>query len=243
MDMLNVKETERPKLLPEIVIRPQTPQEELDYLLFVLRGIPFYKENKYSIELPDHPLFQNLADLSPNFDGTDMDEVKRVFETQVYDPSFFTTGTEALESERGRISQALPTFVDFNNEWGFRLYPKYDVTLTRYGPGGMYLEDSGRIIMMTRADGTFKRKHPSHTPVHEMVHLGIEGNIVKRFRLKHWEKERVVDRICSQKFGSFLPDYWMRPQGDVRIDPYVTEQSLHDLPSAISRYVDAFPRE
>ena len=52
-----------------------------------------------------------------------------------------------------------------------------------------------RIIMMTRKDGTFKEPNPAHTAVHEMVHMGIEEDIVKQYGLSQGEKERMVDLI------------------------------------------------
>lgn len=95
---------------------------------------------------------------------------------------------------------------------------------------------------MTRADGTFKRRDPAATPVHEMVHFGIEESVVKRFKLTHWEKERLVDQICVQRFGSILLKYLLQPRGDKRIDPYINEDSLKNLPAAVAEYTKRYPR-
>lgn len=242
MEKVTVEKSEKLNRPPEIVIRPQTPVEEFDYLWSVLQDLPFFRKNNYKIELPSHPVFQALAKMSPDFSGVDRDQIRKIFESEVYDASFFDNGLKALESERERITQVLPTLAEFHDQWGFRLYPKYDIALTRYGVGGRYEPDKGRILMMTSADGTFKRVHPSHTPVHEMVHLGIQDNIVKHFGLTHWEKERIVDQICSRQFGQLLPGYAVQSQGDIRVDPYVTTETLKDLPTAISHYVTVFPR-
>ena len=228
---------------PELVIRPQTPDEEMDYLWFVLKGVPFYREHKYTFEIPDHPEFQKLAQISPNFDDVDRDATKKLFVAELYNPDFYKPGLAALEAERPRIEKAFLGMVEFNQKWGFKLFPQYQLALTRYGPGGMYHEDTGVVVMMTRNDGTFKRPHPSHTPVHEMVHIGIEEGIVKRFKLAHREKERLVDLITSNKFGSFLPGYQLQDLGDPKIDPYITDEALNNLPLAIENFVKDFPRD
>ena len=224
------------------MIRPQTPDEEMDYLWFVLKGVPFYREHKYTFEIPNHPEFQHLAYISPNFEGVDQDATKKLFVEQLYDPEFYKPGLAALEAERPRIERAFPGMVEFNQKWGFKLFPGYQLALTRYGPGGKYHEDTGVVVMMTRSDGTFKRPHPSYAPVHEMVHIGIEDGIVKKYKLAHREKERLVDLITSKKFGEFLPGYQLQDSGDPRVDPYITDGALNNLPFAVENFVKDFPR-
>lgn len=228
---------------PKLVIRPQTPDEEFDYLWFVLVMMSFYRENGYTnVGLPEHAIFQRLAQRSPDFEGVNKNEMRRLFIKEVYDASFFRAGISALERERPRIEQALPRFVELNRQWGFEVFPRYEFALTRYGPGGAYYPEARRVIMMTRCDGTFKRRDPAATPIHEMVHLGIEESIVKRFDLEHWEKERLVDQICVQRFGDILPEYLLQPPGDKRIDPYINEKSLENLPAAVAEYAKRYPR-
>ncbi len=227
----------------ELIIRPQTPQEEFDYLLYLLGRAQFYKQNGYAVELPEQLEFQKIATGQTLLETVDKNELHDIFISKVYNQDFFKAGMKALEEVRGQIIQAFPKFVEFNEQWGFKVFPEYQLTLTRYGPGGIYLEDEGRVVMMTRKDGTFKRPHPTHTSVHEMVHLGIESNIVKQHSLTHWEKERTVDKMCLLKFGDILPNYQPHSKGDPRVDPFVTEATISDLPSAIGQYVKEYPRE
>lgn len=238
----SVELREREIALPQLEIRPKNPTEEFDYLWYVLGRVPFYKKQGYTIETPDHPEFQRLVTVSPSFTDEDKTTAQRLFADQIYNPAFYTNGISVLENERPRIEQAFPGFVEFNKKWGFKLFPKYQVTLTRFGPGGSYDDDIGLITMMTRQDGTFKRPNPSHTPVHEMVHIGIEDNIVKRYGLTHREKERLVDLVTLSRFGSILPGYKLQDLGDPRIDPYITNSALENLPDAVSRYVHEYPR-
>jgi len=87
-------------------------------------------------------------------------------------------------------------------------------------------------------DGKFKKSYPAHTPVHEIIHIGIEENIVKRFKLTHEEKERLVDLIILKKFGNLLQGYQSQKIGNSKIDQYIANQALDDLPLAIKSYVD-----
>ncbi len=230
-------------ILPsKLVIRPQTPEEEFNYLLDVLEETPFYKQNNYKIELSDHPEFQKIATGQTSLETVDKKRLRELFITEIYDPSFFDAGMRSLEQSRGQIVPAFPRFAEFNKQWGFKVFPEYQLTLTRYGPGGEYFYNEGRVVMMTRKDGTFKKPNPAHTGVHELVHIGIQSNIVEQLGLTHWEKERTVDRICMLKFGDILPNYLPNSKGDTRVDSFITEASLSDLPSAIGRYVNEYPR-
>jgi len=229
--------------VPKLIIRPNSSDEEFDYLKFVLEKLPFYREKGYLVELPNYPEFQRLATKSPDFDDADWKQMEKTFLDKEYDESFFAAGLHRLEAERTKIESVFPTLLEFHNKWGFRLFPNYSVTLTRYGPGGKEDEDSQRIIMMTRGDGSFKRSHPADTVVHGMVQFGIQVPMRDQFRLTHEERERVVDRICMVRFKELLPGYEEQVMGDRKIDPFITSQSLEDLPGAISEYTKKFPRE
>ena len=56
------------------------------------------------------------------------------------------------------------------------------------------------------------------------------------------EKERLVDLITLKKFGNFLPGYQLQNFGDSRIDPYITDETMNDLPAAVEKYIKDFPR-
>lgn len=159
-----------------------------------------------------------------------------------YNEEFFKKGLEALERNRPIFEAATPVFHKLNQAWGFKVFPEYQLTLTKYGPGGMYLEDTGRVVMLTDKNGMFKRKNQAHTPVHEMVHMGIEERLVKRFDLTHWEKERVVDLMTQKLFGHLMPNYEPQDRGLKIIDPYVTAETIWDLPSSMEKFASDYPR-
>jgi hypothetical protein len=96
--------------------------------------------------------------------------------------------------------------------------------------------------MRVDEQGNFARMNPIQTVVHEIVHLGIENSVVRKYKLNHWEKERLVDLVCQRKFGEIFPDYQLQEKGDSRIDSYITDEALNNLPLAIKKYVNAFSR-
>jgi len=140
------------------------------------------------------------------------------------------------------INKAMSKFLELNKLWNFKTFPKYEILLTLYGTGGSFNANTGTVIMLTRRDGTFRRKRPHETIIHEIVHIGIHDIIVSRYKLEHWEKERLVDLICLYYFGDILPEYKLQRKGDNRLDEFVNTVTINDLPASIENYIKKFPR-
>jgi hypothetical protein len=121
-------------LTPTLVIREPTPQEEVDRLHYTLLNIPQYQ--KLGFEQGQHyllplvsPTFQALT--QPNTDLTilDNEEVRRVFEEQEYQRTFYTPGIQQLEiEERPHILEALSRFQVLHQQWGFTLFPNMNLS-------------------------------------------------------------------------------------------------------------------
>jgi len=218
---------------PELLIQPQTAEQEFAFLRKLSTWMDFFNKRHYDVELPTTTklltYFQNAKELPDDI------RLKRLFEKE-YDPSFYQPGLQNLKAHEQAIRSIFPTLVDFHNRWGFRIFPEYSVYLTRYGPGGFYDSQNAIIRMMTRADGTFKRSHPGHTVVHEIVHIGLEEDIVERFKLTHGEKEGLVDKVCFVAFGDKLPGYETQDKGCRAIFKWLGDDFLKDLPSAIEGF-------
>ncbi len=134
--------------MPEIIIRAPNANEEFDRLIYVLKQAHFYRENGYTFTIPNENIFVKLSDKSPNLDNVDWTPIKKYFIENVYDKSFFEKGISELESVRELIESSLTTLVDFHNKWGFVLFDKYQIVLTRYGPGGSYKSKEGLVIVV-----------------------------------------------------------------------------------------------
>lgn len=210
----------------------QEPDEAFDWLWQQLRDMPFFRQNHYDVALPSHPLFEKLA--KDGLDGADREAAHRVFVDEVYDRAAFRKGLTEMSVIATKLDPELAAFGRWSKAWGFFRPSHYEVVLTLYGPGGSYDVEQGRVTVLTTPSGDF-RKRPLHNLVHEMVHIGIETPIVKRFGLSHPEKERLVDRICVVAFGDWLVGYRMQPMGPPEMDAFIDEAALADLPAAVQR--------
>ncbi len=226
-----------PVVRPVVEIRPESPGEAFDYLMYTLGQMPFYRQHGYDVALPEHAAFQALAQPGARVDGVDQARLRTVFEREVYREDDFSAGMHALDGASAQFEAVFPVFARFADKWGFRVFPRYLVLLTLYGPGGSYDSDRGQITLFTTRDGRFRRARGTDVIVHEMVHLGIEEVIVRRFGLEHWEKEGLVDRVCAIGLRSELPGYVVQSKGAAKLDPFVDEKALDDLPAAVGRYV------
>lgn len=221
--------------LPKITIRAPTVDEEFGQLKNVLNRLSFYKKSGYVVELPDISLLQDSKIL------LDLDNAFSVFKTSEYDLSFFSKGLKKLNFERNTIEKLARKLIKIRNFWDFKVFSEYEILLTKYGPGGRYNPNIGRVILLTTKDGGFKRESP-HTILHEITHIGIEDSIVKKYTLSHSEKERLVDLLVKIIFNKEFPNYWVQKIGDGKMDSYINSETIKNLPETIKRYVTDFPR-
>ena len=220
----------------KVVIRPHTPKEEFSYLSYVTNKLPFYKENNYNLSLPKHP------DLRKAFDSENSD-LFDFFAKEEYKAEFFTQGVAHLESKRDLIEKCLERLQKYKELWEFKTFEEYNICLTKYGPGGSYGSKIGKVTMLTRRNGSFIREAAEDTVVHEIVHIGIQGCIVKKYSLTHWEKEAVVDLFVQILFGDLLVDYKTPNRANPLRDYIPDIKSLDNLPSAIENFITDFPRK
>lgn len=211
---------------PELVFRPQRPLEACLYIQQLIDLLPWLEENGYKAVLPFH-------------DG----ELEEEFVSKIYDVSLFNLSLSHLQGSELLIRKALERLLELEKNWGFKLMERYEVILTLYGTGGDCNAKTGQIILFTTEQGSFKRQTGYEVLLHEIVHIGIDEPLVKKYKLTHWEKERIVDLICSQYLKEILPKYKLQQKGDVRIDAFINVYSIEkNLPEAIERFVRTFPR-
>lgn len=228
---------------PELIFRPQTPEEAFFFVEYLVNRLPWYKENGYNIILPVHPKlefwYQNTQALSRN----DKDELKQIFNAEIYDKRVFDLSLVKLNDAKSAVNAGLGKLSVLAKNWGFDLKEKYNIVLTLYGPGGNYNTSTSTATLLTTKKGEFCRKGVEEIVLHEIVHIGIEESIVKKYKLSHWEKERLVDLICYHCLNEILPNYWMQQKGDKRIDAFVDQHAItHDLPLTIARFVELHVR-
>lgn len=220
--------------MSKIIVRAQTANEEFEYLMKILGKMNFYNKHGYKISIPGHPFFLNISNNFDLLQSLDVEEAKNIFTKEVYELDFFKNGIKTVTKNIGLVEEAIKKMEMWKN-WGFKLFPKYEVRLTAYGPGGSYDYNKGNIIMKTKESGEFGRV-PQHTITHEIIHIGIEESIVKKFELIHVEKEGLVDSICANYFDDLLIDYVVQDRGDKKVVNLVSKDNIMELPKIIEEY-------
>lgn len=221
-----------------IIVRAQTADEEFDHLMRVLGRIDFYNEHGYKFISPDHPFFQNIVSNPKLLESTNIEEAKNIFKKEVYDLGFFKNGLRAVKESVGLMEKAVDRMEEWQS-WGFKLFSEYEVRLTAYGTGGSYLFESGDVVMIAKKSGKYGMP-PLHIVVHEILHLGIEESIIKRFNLTHAEREGLVDAICAKCFDDLLVDYLVRDRWDKEIFRLVSKENIMSLPQVIAKHKEGF---
>lgn len=215
-------------ITPKVIIRAPTLEEELLHLKYVLKSKDFYEKNGYKAVYP------SVKELCDPLILNDSDAMFSLFKDKEYDVSFYQNGVAVILGLLPSIQNNINKLMDICNFWEFKVLPTYTVVLTKYGPGGSYDANEGKITMLTSLNGEFKRPHPDHTILHEIVHMGIESSIVQKYKLSHWEKERLVDLFVKKYFEKELPNYRLQNIVDTDIDKYIVD--LVSLPKEIQEY-------
>jgi hypothetical protein len=178
--------------MSQVIIRANTLKEEFQYLLFVLGKLDFYRKNNYQIVLPENPKLQKMGK------GFDKNKMFELFMKEEYREDFYKKGLKYLRGREDVIEKHLKKIRAASFEYDFKLFDQYTVRLTKYGPGGSYNYGTGHIIMQTFEDGSFKRKYPVETVIHEIIHIGVEESVVQKRKLSHWEKEELVEGLMRE---------------------------------------------
>lgn len=223
-----------------LIIRAQNLEEEFNYLWRVIKDLSFYEKNNYTVSLPENKLFLDLIKEKK----LNREKLFKLFEEEIYDPRFFKLGIENFEKCRPVFDEASEIFEEMNKKWGFKLFKECYILLTAYGPGGCYAPygDIAKVIVLTDLIGNSKID-PIENVIDEMIHLGIEENVVEKFKLEHWEKEALVDSICFLKFKKLIPNYIYQTYcRDIKIQDYMNDKTVEDIPKIIGKYVNDFPR-
>lgn len=229
----------------KLIFRAETAEESFYRAINYIKKLDWYKEHGYDVVLPQHEAFKELYTMSQQEINDSLrlhhDYWKQLFISEVYDARDYELSLEKLKNfDKDNICQALQKFVDLEKNWGFKIPACYEIIVTLYGPGGSYWPQ-GRILILPGAIDVLNSRWLVELIIHEMVHIGIEENIVRKYALEHWQKERLVDLICMLYLKNILSDYkpnsLNEKNGDRRIDTFVDLNAiLYDLPTAIEKY-------
>lgn len=154
-------------------------KNETQHILEILTKLNWFTQNGYKIKLPE---------------GINQDYKKEVVKEAV--TREFQDANKIFQKIKPEIEQALikneNTIKKFFSSFDYDIPDKVTVCFTAYGPGGSY-SIPNKIIVMLKDDPEWILK----MIIHETIHIIIEEPFIKKFGISHWEKEFIVDELCS----------------------------------------------
>jgi hypothetical protein len=164
----------------KIVYGPKTEEIRIKQ---TIAQLSWFKEKGYVVGLPEG--------ISEN--STEEDIIEAI--KNEYDETEQKKFADFLAEQWNQFSEK------FENAKGIISCPfkdQYTVALTRYGVGGSYNSESGKIIVNIKAKGL---ENMFATTVHEIIHIAVEP-LIQKYKVEHWHKERLVDLIGNKLFPS-----------------------------------------
>ncbi|WP_299458692.1 hypothetical protein [uncultured Microscilla sp.] len=202
-----------------------TAAQETDYIWRTIRDITFFEQHKYQLSLPKGSLIEALKKKARAQQLSDEDYValKKFVTDKVYQKADYQKGYQLIKQNEALLNRLIKQLSkNAPKRWKFKMFDTYQVTLTLYGSGGSYDPDQGSIIIFATRDGKFKQyKNPANTIIHEIIHIGIEHSIIRKHKVSHGLKERIVDTFVLLNFKKYLPEYYVQNMGDKRLDTYL----------------------
>ena len=154
-------------------------ENEIQYALKMLARLSWFTQNGYKIKLPE---------------GINQDDEKEAVKEVV--TCEFKEVNKIFQKIKPEIEQMLiknqNTIKNFFSFFDYDIPDKVIVYFTIYGPGGSYSAPN-KIIVMLKDDPEWILK----MIIHETIHIIIEEPFIKKFGISHWEKEFIVDKLCS----------------------------------------------
>lgn len=208
----------------KIIKRINSVEEEIEYTWNRVKRIKFYNERKYNLSLPENKHMQIIIEKSKCecLSENDKDHFAKIM-VDDYNSEFYQAGMSKLKNLNIELLNFDSIYDQYTKNWGFKIFDEYTVRLTRYGPGGSYDYEKGHIILKVNEKGIASYRDVTEIILHEMIHIGIERAIVKKYALNHEEKERIVDKFITHHYKGILNKYVGYHDQAMTIDSYIEE--------------------
>ena len=161
-------------------------EQEIERVRNTLERLPWYTQQGYFVRLPKDISEQSTPEEITNGISSEYSEIEYEDFTQWI---------------KGQWPQIPAGFEELKKIPSFHLRDVYTVFLTKYGVGGSYDAQSGKVIVNIETRG---KEKIIGTIIHEIIHTGIEYLIVS-YGVQHWHKERLVDLIGKKYFPGLKP--------------------------------------
>ena len=221
-----------------------TIEQEATSIWRTINDIKFFEKQGYRVHLPKVPQIDSLIAKSKRgaFGNDDYPQIYNLVERHVFDEQDYAKAIEKVKSQEVLINNLIDTLRNTQSQWNwkFKTFGRYQVVFTLYGTGGSYDPDRGIITLFTNSQGKFMNyESPANTIIHEIVHMGIEKEIVQKLRLSHGLKERVVDTIVYLLFKEKLSEYRIQNMGNPKLDDLLKAKSdIASLPKILKKLAE-----
>jgi len=160
---------------------------ELQRLLNIRKRVKWYEEMDYSkrINLP-----QGIGNLD-NLEKFSQEKIKKILEKEFNESEYQQANVKIKKN--GKLIQLF--FKNLEN-LKIKLKPHYLIVLTKYGTGGSYSRQSRQEAIFVNFFGR-PIERILGVVAHEIIHLLIDPLVLK-YKLEHWQKERIVDLILEK---------------------------------------------
>lgn len=219
-----------------IKFRALTADEAWQYVLYTHAQYHKYLKPfgySYDMFIPHWSLFDEMFEIAQPLNPQQELLYRDKFLSK-YNEAHLHIQDEFLKSEALlALERAVDTLAPFAKKWGIKIPD--DVTIkTTYGYGASYNPNGNNIILrVTR----YPAERIVHTLRHELVHLIIEKPIIEKYNVPQDLKERIVDIICYEYFGTKPQDMFINSFANKYINRTTIES---DLPGAVKKMMADF---
>ncbi|MEO0572838.1 MAG: hypothetical protein AAF039_14115 [Bacteroidota bacterium] len=224
------------------IVQP-TIEQEATSIWRTINDITFFEKQGYAIHLPKDALIDSLITKSKKgtFGNEDFSAIYALVETKIFKQKNYSRAIQKVAGQINLINNLINEIdrKKSNWDWEFKMFDNYRIVLTLYGTGGSYDPDEGIITLLTDTKGGFvKYKNPAYTIIHEITHMGMEFSIVRKYKLAHGLKERMVDTFVYLMFREKLPGYEIQSMGNEHIDTYLNKKKdIESLGKIVSDFI------
>ncbi len=196
---------------------------EIDAIFYYLGRYNFFKAYNYNVTYPEQEEFKELIEKAKNGNIVDKDieevgsKFKKILNIEDYN-DMYEHCEEVIMKNNKILEENKKLFMELKLSFDFKIFDKYLVNVTKYGPGGSYNSEDGSISTKYKKSGI-----NYSTPIHELFHIGIEDSIIKKYEINHVTKEYIIDTFIITYFKKNFTDYKYQNLDDSSIDPYVKE--------------------
>ena len=208
-------------------------------LLRTIQRLSHFRKYEYEVPLPSHPLFEKLYENPEMVDMIDKNQYFEIFKKEIY----VDINKAILEKIILDNKHILELFFDaiqiLNKNWNFLICKNIKVYPIIWSPGGSYnyYKNTATILIKTTNEGTpiESQDETFNTICHEIIHIGIEDCIVRKYGLSHGDKECLVDIIMMTYLHDLFPEYKLQGQfiNTVFVEKITRDDIIINLPEKI----------